>query len=142
MRCEEVMSKKVECLSPQDSVQAAAKRMRDSNVGFIPICDASHKVIGTVTDRDLAIKIIAEGHAADTNIQQVMSREVISCRADEDLKVAEDLMGKHQKSRVVCLDSYGKLAGVISLADLSQHEDAAKVSQTLRQVKAHHARAA
>ncbi|HZA49460.1 MAG TPA: CBS domain-containing protein, partial [Myxococcaceae bacterium] len=61
MRCEEIMKKDVECVSPQDTVQAAAKRMRDENIGFLPVCDQSKKVQGTVTDRDLAIRVLADG---------------------------------------------------------------------------------
>ena len=56
MRCEEVMKKDVECLSPQDTVQAAARRMREANVGFLPVSDRSRKVLGVVTDRDLAVR--------------------------------------------------------------------------------------
>jgi CBS domain-containing protein len=136
MRCEEVMSTNVECVSPHDSVEYAAQKMRDSNVGFLPVCDTLRKVIGTITDRDLAIRILAEGRSTTTSVRQAMSQTVISCRPDEDLKNAEGLMAEHQKSRIVCVDHQGRLAGVISLADISQYEEAAEVSRMLRQVKA------
>ncbi len=136
MRCEEVMSKTVECISAHDSVEYAAIKMRDNDVGFLPVCDAARKVIGTVTDRDLTIRILAEGLGGSDSVQQAMSREVITCRPDDDLKKAEDLMAAHQKSRIVCVDSQGRLAGVISVADISQYEDETKLSQTLRRVKA------
>jgi CBS-domain-containing membrane protein len=133
------MKKDVECVSPKDSVQSAARRMRDENVGFLPVCEPSKKVIGTVTDRDLAIRILADARAATTAISDAMTREVIACRPEDDLRKAQELMAKHHKSRIMCIDGSGKLVGVISLSDVAQHEDGA--SQTLRQVSEREVRA-
>src|SRR5262245_29481593 len=71
MRCEEIMKQDVECVSPQDSVQMAAKRMRDENVGFLPVCGPGQKVMGTVTDRDLACRVLALGLSPSTPISDV-----------------------------------------------------------------------
>ena len=133
MRCDEIMKKNVECVSPDDSVQAAATRMRDENVGFLPVCDSSKKVLGTVTDRDLAIRVLAEGAPNATPIKSVMSQEVVSCSPGDDLREAEALMGKHHKSRIMCVED-GQLVGVISLSDIAQSERGARASQTLREV--------
>ncbi len=140
MRSQEIMKKDVECVSPRDTVQAAAKRMRDQNVGFLPVCDQSKKVLGTITDRDLAIRVLASGSPANTAVEEVMTREVVSCRPDEDLRQVEELMAKNHKSRIMCLDNNGRLAGVISLSDIAQ-KDAGGASQTLRQVSDREARA-
>jgi CBS domain-containing protein len=134
MRCEEIMKRTVECVSPQDSVQVAARRMRDENVGFLPVCDPSRKVIGAVTDRDLAIRVLADGQPATTTIEKVLTREVIACRPEDDLRKAEELMAKHHKSRMICVDTAGRLVGVISLSDIAQREDGSQASQTLRKV--------
>ena len=140
MRLQEIMKKDVECVSPQDTVQAAARRMRDENIGFLPVCDQSRKVLGTVTDRDLAIRVLANGSPANTRVEEVMTHEVVSCRPEDDLRKVEELMAKNHKSRIVCLDNNERLAGVISLSDIAQ-ADIGRASQTLRQVSEREARA-
>jgi CBS domain-containing protein len=134
MRCEEVMKKDVQCVSPQDMVQAAARRMRDENVGFLPVCDRSRKVLGVVTDRDLAIRILAEGKSASTRVEEVMSREVVACHPEDDLRRAEELMMTNHVSRMICVDGDGRRVGVISLSDIAQQEDAGHAARTMRGV--------
>ncbi|MHB8417197.1 MAG: CBS domain-containing protein [Myxococcales bacterium] len=141
MRCEEIMKRDVECIFPQDTVQAAARRMRDENLGFLPVCDRSKKVLGALTDRDLAIRVLSDGRSASTSVEDVLTREVIACRPEDDLRKAEDLMAQNHKSRIMCLDGDGRLVGVISLSDIAQREDGARASQTLRQVSEREIRA-
>lgn len=141
MRCEQIMKRDVECVSPQDTVHTAAKRMRDEEIGFLPVCEAGKKVLGTITDRDLAIRVLAEARAATTRIEDVMTHEVVACRPEDDLSKAEELMSKHRKSRMMCIDASGRLVGVISLSDIAQRESGAKASQTLRNVSEREARA-
>jgi len=140
MQCEEIMKRAVECVSPQDTVRTAAKRMRDENVGFLPVCDAGKQVLGTVTDRDLTIRVLADGRATTTAINDVLTREVIACRPEDDLRKAEELMSKHHKSRMMCIDGSGRLVGVISLSDIAQRSGT-RASQTLRHVSEREARA-
>jgi CBS domain-containing protein len=134
MRCEHIMKRNVECVSPRDTVQTAAMRMRDENIGFLPVCEKDMKVLGTITDRDLAIRILAEGRPAATSVQDVMTDEVIACRPEDELRRAEELMGRHQKSRIMCVNQDGVLAGVISLSDIAQQEKATRAAQTMRDV--------
>jgi CBS domain-containing protein len=141
MQIQEIMEKDVECISPKDTVQAAAKRMRDQGIGFLPVCDNSKKVLGTVTDRDLAIRALANGSPPTTPVQEVMTREVVSCRPEDDLRKVEELMAKNHKSRIMCLDNSGRLVGVISLSDIAQHDQGGRASQTLRQVSEREAQA-
>jgi CBS domain-containing protein len=140
MRCEEIMKRDVECVEPTEPVQAAARRMRDANVGFLPVCDSSRKVLGAITDRDIAIRIVAEGLPPTTAAADVMTQEVVACRPGDDVTRAEQLMGTHQKSRMICTDESGRLAGVISLSDIAQVEDASRASQTMKQVTEREAR--
>ncbi len=142
MRCEEIMKRELECASPSDTVQAAATKMRDANVGFLPVCDASRIVQGTITDRDLALRVLAHGRPASTEVADVMSREVIACRPSDDIRRAEELMGAHQKSRIMCIDEDGKLMGVISLSDLAHAEDDRNAASTMREVTKREKRAA
>src|SRR6185437_3554847 len=101
MLCSDLMKKDVECLKETDSVQSAARRMRERNIGFIPVCDDAKKVVGTVTDRDLALRILADARGANTPLQQVMSKDVVACRPTDDLERAQELMGKYHQSRIL-----------------------------------------
>ncbi len=140
MRCEEIMKRDVECLGLDDTVGQAAIRMRDTNIGFLPVCDEAGKVVGTLTDRDIAVRLVAAGDPPTTKANEIMSREVVSCRPADDISVAERLMGDHHKSRILCLDEDGALAGVISLSDIAQHEEGTRAAQTMRDVTAREAR--
>jgi CBS domain-containing protein len=134
MRCEEIMKRNVECVSPRDTAEDAAGRMRDENVGFLPVCDQSGNVLGTLTDRDLAVRVVAEGKASGTLVEDVMTREVVACRPEDDLRDAQATMAEHEKSRIMCIGQDGRLVGVISLSDIAQHETGARAAETLRDV--------
>jgi CBS domain-containing protein len=140
MLCSDVMKNDVECLKPTDTVQMAARRMREKNIGFIPICDDTRKVVGTVTDRDLTLRILADAKAANTALQQVMSTDVVACRPNDELNRAQDLMEKRQKSRIVCTDGTGRPVGVISLSDIVNKIDDAAAVQTMRRVSSREVR--
>lgn len=141
MRCEEIMKRDVRCVSPSESAQQAARRMREEGIGFLPVCDGSGKVLGVVTDRDLTIRVLAADHAPSTRIQEVLTPEVIACRPEDDLSRAEELMARHHKSRIICVDDDGRLVGVISLSDVAQCEDGARASKVLREVSEREVRA-
>ena len=134
MLCKQVMKHNVECVSPEDPAQLAARKMRDENVGFLPVCDGSRKVLGTLTDRDLATRLVAENRPASTQVGDLMTPQVVSCRPTDDVSKAEQLMGKYQKSRIMCLDAEGRLAGVISLSDIVQRAADSEAAETMRQV--------
>lgn len=132
-QCREIMKRDIECLSPREPAQAAAERMRDQNIGFLPVCDDGMKVLGTVTDRDIALRIVADLRSAGTPVEQVMTRQVVACRPGDDIELARELMAEHRKSRIMCVDDDGTLIGIISLSDLAKLEgDGA--ARTLRAV--------
>ena len=134
MLCEEIMKRDIQCVSPVDSIEDAARLMRDENVGFLPVCDESRQVLGTITDRDIAVRGVAESLPATTAVEDVMTGELVSCSDKDDLEVAEQLMAENHKSRIVCLDSDGQLVGVISLSDIAQLAEGGSASETLRQI--------
>ena len=140
MRCEEIMKTNVECVSPRDSVEEAAIRMRDDNIGFLPVCDQSKTILGTLTDRDIATRLVAAKKPATTFVEDVMTREVVACQPKDDLRDAERAMAKHHKSRIMCVDVDGRLLGVISLSDIAQHERGGRASETLREISEREAR--
>lgn len=134
MLCEEIMKDDVQCISPRDTVEDAARAMRDEELGFLPVCDESGKVLGTITDRDITIRAVATRRPANTTVEEIMTHEVISCSPKDDIQQAEEAMADSHKSRIMCLDDGGRLVGVISLSDIAQHEQPARAAQTLRQV--------
>jgi CBS domain-containing protein len=139
MKCIEIMKTDVSCVSADTTIQTAARKMRDENVGFLPVCDEQGRVSGTITDRDLAIRAVAEGRPTDTPVATMMSIDVIACRPEDPLSYARELMAQHHKSRIMCLDRDGGIAGVISLSDIAQHDELSAVD-TLRQVSSREAR--
>lgn len=141
MLCNELMKRELETLKPRDDVRAAARKMRDANVGFLPVVDEHRKVHGVLTDRDIALRCVAEDVSPDTRVSDLMTHQVVACRANEDIRKAEELMARHQKSRVLCLDDDGRLVGVISLSDIAQVEEADRVRVTVRQVTSREAEA-
>jgi CBS domain-containing protein len=142
MRAEEIMKKDVECLLEQDTIQQASRRMRDYNIGFLPVCDAQGRAIGTLTDRDIAIRVCAEDRLPGaTNVSEVMTREVVTCKLGDDLRECEKKMAEHKKSRIMVTDANDKLVGVISLSDIAEKEPGDLAAKTLREVASREARA-
>jgi CBS domain-containing protein len=141
MRCEEVMKRDVQCVSSRESVQLAAQRMANGNIGFLPVCDESGVVLGALTDRDLVLRVLAHGRPETTPIADVFTHEVVACHPGDDLFEAQTMMAKHHKSRIMCLDEQNHVVGVISLSDIAQQSSEARAAKTLRQVSEREARA-
>jgi CBS domain-containing protein len=132
MHCQDIMKRDVEHVAPDATCYAAACKMKIDNIGFLPVCDSSMHVLGTLTDRDIAIRVVGECLPADTFVRHVMTPEVVACGPTDDLRTAEELMSRHQKSRIMCLDDEGRLVGVISLSDIAQHGKKRDVVRTMQ----------
>jgi CBS domain-containing protein len=133
MQCKEVMEQNVQFVRRDDEVGSAAKTMRDAEIGFLPVCDPeNNKIVGTLTDRDIAIRLVAEGKEPETPVSDVMTTAPIFCHSHDDIDQARKLMESHQVSRVIVLDDNDVLAGIISLADIADDESSA---QTLHEIK-------
>jgi len=133
--CLDLMKSVVETFREGDAVSEIARRMRDLNIGFAPICDREGHPIGVLTDRDLAVRVCAEDRrASETRAGAVMTREIITCRDTDPIEAAEDLMARHRKSRMLVVDEDGRLAGVISLSDVVDEEDDRRAAETVRHV--------
>jgi CBS domain-containing protein len=135
MKCKDIMSTNLEVLSEKDSIARAAARMTEAGVGFLPVCDARGKVIGVVTDRDLVTRGMAKAiDAVTTSAALIMSAPAVTCRADADLRLAEELMAGERKARIVVTNADGTVAGVISIADIIEHAPNREALQTLKAV--------
>jgi CBS domain-containing protein len=120
--CEDIMTPNPVCCLPTDNIKKVAGIMALKNVGPIPVIEneQTRKLIGIITDRDLVLKVIAEGrNAKTTKVESVMTRKVVTCRADEDLQRAMDAMSNHQLRRVIVVDQVNKILGIISQADVA-----------------------
>lgn len=120
--CEDIMTPNPICCLPNDNVKKVAEIMLRENLGPIPVIDdeQSRKLIGILTDRDLVLKVIAGGRDYEkTRVESVMTRKVITCRADDDIQNAIDSMSKHQLRRILVVDQENKLLGIISQADIA-----------------------
>ena len=135
MKLSEIMTRDVAVLQPDDSLQFAAKKMRDRNIGFLPVCDGE-TLIGVLSDRDITIRALAEG--MDVNVmlgRDVMTTPAIYCFEDQDISDAAKIMEENQIRRLVILTREDKrLAGVISLGDLARNETADRSGQVLQKV--------
>lgn len=135
MLCREVMKSEVETFREADPVLAVAQRMREVNIGFVPICDRDGHPVGALTDRDLALRVCGEDRrASETRAGAVMTREIITCRDTDPIETAEELMGRYRKSRMMIVDEEGRLVGVISLSDVVEEEDDRRAAETMRHV--------
>ena len=114
------------CLRRDDTARLAAQAMRDQDCGVIPIVDDGRRVIGVVTDRDLAIRAIAAGKGPDTRLSDVMTSNVHCCSADDDLRDVERKMAELQVRRICIVDAGGRCMGIISQADIARaaHDNA------------------
>jgi CBS domain-containing protein len=140
LSCAQVMKTKPRSAREDDTVRDVAELMAEANIGFLPVCDAERRIVGTLTDRDIVVRSVACGSALDVaRVGQIMSRSVIACRPDDDLLLAERLMEQYQVSRVVITDEHDVLKGVISLSDIAENEPSGRAARTLRGVAAREA---
>ena len=134
--CNEVMTKDPVCCLPSDMVGGVAKLMKRENVGSIPVIEneKTRKLVGIVTDRDLALKIVAkELDAKSTKVEAVMTRKLVTCSAEDDLQKALDAMSEHQLRRILVVDKDNKILGIIAQADMATRVD--KPQRTAAMVK-------
>jgi CBS domain-containing protein len=130
MKISQLMTSDVRTVSPQQPIQEAARFMLSEDAGAMPVCDGE-RLVGMVTDRDIAVRAVAEGLGPDTPVSQVMTGETLFCWDDEDV---EDVAAKMSDAQVrrfpVVSRGDQRLVGIVSLGDLSQgdHEEAAEAA--------------
>jgi CBS domain-containing protein len=135
-KCSDVMTKNPSCCLATDTVTKAAQWMRDEKVGSIPVVEneKTKKLIGIVTDRDLALEVIANGRdAKTTKVADVMTQELVTCNADDDVQNAVDAMAENQLRRIPVVDAEQKIVGIISQADVATRID--EPQETAKMVK-------
>jgi len=139
MQLKEIMTPQVEVVRPDASLQEAAEMMMKLDVGPLPVCDGQ-RLVGMLTDRDITVRGTAQGRdPKTTQVQEVMTPDVIYCFEDQDVEDAAKLMEEHQIRRLVILNREKKLVGIVSLGDLALEADEedlddAEVGEVLEQI--------
>ena len=119
MKIQEVMTSDVEIASPDDSLHTAAKMMADLDVGVLPLGE-NDRLVGMVTDRDLAIRGLADGRdVASMKLRDIMTKDVRYCFDDEDTNAIASKMAEWQVRRLPVLNREKRLVGIVSLGDLA-----------------------
>lgn len=119
----EVMTSNPRKIEADKPVAEAAKLMRDEDVGLAPVVEGD-RLVGTLTDRDIAIRVVAEGKdPASTSVREVASTDVVTVGPEQDLDDALSLMAQHQVRRVPVVEQDGRLVGVVAQADVARQSD-------------------
>jgi CBS domain-containing protein len=135
MKLLDIMTPNPKCIAATDTLQEAARQMREYDVGSLPVCDGDH-LVGMITDRDIAVRAVAEGNNPQTAIvRDVMTNEVVYGYADEDIDEAAHLMKVHQMRRLPIFDRDKRLVGIVSLGDLAvESGDRGKTGEILEKI--------
>jgi CBS domain-containing protein len=120
MKIKDIMTSDPELIDPNASIREAAKRMKSEDIGALPVGE-NDRLIGMVTDRDIAIRGVAEDRTPDaTTVRDVMSEKIFYCFEDDDIEDAAQCMAENQVRRLPILNRDKRLTGIISLADIAQ----------------------
>jgi CBS domain-containing protein len=136
MQLKDIMTPKPECIRPDDTLQNAAARMRDLDVGPLPVCGDDDRLAGMITDRDIVVRAVAEGKdPRTTRVREAMTEEFIYCFEDQDVQEAARGMQEHQVRRLLVMNRDKRLVGIVSLGDLATESgDARKSGEVLQDV--------
>ena len=134
MQVSQILTREVETIRPDTSVKEAAQRMRSMDVGALPVCDGRH-LLGMVTDRDITIRITAEGRDVNnTPVQEAMTPDVDFVFEDQDVQDAAKIMRERQIRRLPVLSRDKQLVGILALGDLAQAGDDHMTGDALEQI--------
>ena len=123
MKVRGVMTQPVIRISPEESVEVAARTLTQYNIGILPVCAGDGRICGLVTDRDLVVRCVASGKdPSGTPVREVMTTQIVMAQPDMEIPVAAHLMGRRQVRRLPVVEN-GKLCGILSLGDLANRED-------------------
>ncbi|SFH26024.1 CBS domain-containing protein [Nitrosospira sp. Nsp14] len=114
----EVMSSDVQTISPDATIEEAAQEMRDGDFGLVPVAE-DEELLGVITDRDIAIRAVAEGRDPSTLVREIMSEEVVWASEDDSVEDAARIMSDHQIRRLPVVDAEQRLVGIVSLGDFA-----------------------
>lgn len=117
-KIKDVMSRKVHVINPDDTIKTAAEQMLQGNFGMLPVGE-NDRMIGAISDRDIAIRAVALGHPSDTKVRAIMSEGIVWAYEDDSVEDAARLMGKHQIRRLPVVNADKRLVGIVALGDFA-----------------------
>lgn len=137
-KCKDVMTSNPVSARPEDTVARVARLMKENDIGPVPIVDNenSRQLMGIVTDRDLAIKVVGEGRdPKTTRVSEVMTNNVVTCRDTDNIETALDAMSTHQLRRIPVVDDNNMLLGIIAQADIATRmNEPEKTAEVVRDI--------
>jgi CBS domain-containing protein len=130
MKVSEVMTREILLANPEQTVQQAARMMADIDAGVLPVGE-NDRLIGMITDRDIAIRCVAKGNGPDAKVRDVMSHDVKYCFIDQDIDEVTRNMAEIQVRRLPVLDRDKRLVGIVSLGDIATIGEAMEAGEAL-----------
>lgn len=129
----DTMTPSPKTIEPGTTVQEAARTMKSEDIGSLPIVEGD-QLVGVVTDRDLAIRVLAEGRSGETTVGEVASKDVVTIDPQQTLEEAVRLMAEHQLRRLPVVEEDGKLVGILAQADIAQLGHDELTGETVQQI--------
>jgi CBS domain-containing protein len=129
----ELMTQNPRTVSPDQTIEEAAKIMRDEDTGVVPVTEGDN-LTGVITDRDVAVRAVAEGKGPSTSIRDVASKDLVTVDPDQGLDEALRLMAQHQVRRLPVVEEDGRLVGIVSQADVARKGDDARTGEVVQQI--------
>ncbi len=134
VRCREIMTTDVKTVGRETPISDVGALMRDADIGSLPVLE-SGKLVGIVTDRDIVVRAVAQGHETNTSVGDVMTTEIFSVAPDDFVFEAVRLMGDKQVRRIPVVNEDRSLAGIIAMADVAlEMEDEREIAETLEEI--------
>lgn len=133
-RIRELMTESPRTVSSDATVVEAARVMRDDDVGLVPVVDGD-RLVGTVTDRDIAIRVVAEERdPSSTTVREIASTDLVTIDPEQELGEALRLMAQHQVRRLPVVEEDGRLVGIVAQADVARHGDDTQTGQVVERI--------
>ena len=130
---EDSMTSNPTTIEPTATAQEAAKIMKSEDIGSLPIVEGD-QLVGVITDRDLAIRVVAEGRGTDTAVGEIASNDIVAVDPQQGIDEAARLMAEHQVRRLPVVEEDGKLIGILAQADIAQTGHDALTGETVQQI--------
>ncbi|HEV8108778.1 MAG TPA: CBS domain-containing protein [Burkholderiales bacterium] len=135
MRVSEVMTPGVRVVSPEQTIAEAARLMAELDAGSLPVGE-DERLVGMITDRDIAVRAVAQQKPPTTKVREVMSQEVLYCFDDQDLEDIAQNMSDVKVRRLPVVDREKRLVGIVSISDLAKSDNAASTGQAVADITA------